>query len=70
MWGGQTVDYNKKAGVTQLEVLDPLTEKWFQHALVGHLPTGLCNGATASVGGYHYRYAFNTVVHFNIQVIS
>ncbi len=29
MWGGDTEDYNKKAGVTQLEVLDPRTEKWY-----------------------------------------
>ncbi len=61
MWGGYTGDYNKKT--TKLEVLDPLTEKWVQHALEGHLPTGLCNGASSSVGGYLYGYAFNTVVH-------
>ncbi len=61
MWGGDpTEDYNKKAGV---EVLDPLTEKWVQHALKGHIPTDLNRGATASVGGYLYGYAFNTVVH-------
>ncbi len=63
MWGGYTGDYNKKAGVTQVDVLDPLTEKWVQYALKGHLPTGLCNGATAAVDGYIYGYAFNTVVH-------
>ncbi len=63
MWGGITGDYDKMAGVTKLEVLDPLTEKWVQHALKGHLPTGLYIGATASVGGYLYGYAFNTVVH-------
>ncbi len=63
MWGGRTVDYNKQAGVTQLEVLDPLTEKWVQHALEGQIPTGLYEGATASVGRYLYGYAFNTVVH-------
>ncbi len=63
MWGGRTVDYNKKVGVTQLEVLDPLTEKWVQHATIGHLPTGLYSGVTASVGRYLYGYAFNTVVH-------
>ena len=63
MWGGYTKDYNKKAGVTQLEVLDPLTEKWVQHDTQGHLPTELRYGASASVGGYLYGYAFNTVVH-------
>ncbi len=63
MWGGRTEDYNKKAGVTKLEVLDPLTEKWVQHATIGHLPAGLRNGASSSVDGYLYGYAFNTVVH-------
>ncbi len=63
MWGGCTKDYNKKAGVTKLEVLDPLTEKWVQHATIGHLPAGLCKGASTYVGGYLYGYAFNTVVH-------
>ncbi len=63
MWGGDTGDYDKKAGVIKLEMLDPLTEKWIQHALEGHLPTGLSNGATSSVGEYLYGYAFNTVVH-------
>ncbi len=63
MWGGYTGGYNKKAGVTKLEVLDPLTEKWVQHATIGYLPAGLYDGATTSVGGYLYRYAFNTVVH-------
>ncbi len=58
MWGG-----DKKAGVTQLEVLDPLTEKWVQHDIRGHLPTELRYGASASVGVYLYGYAFNTVVH-------
>ncbi len=65
MWGGitGTGDYNKKAGVTKLEVLDPLTEKWVQHALEGHIPTRLYDGASTSVGGSLYGYAFNTVVH-------
>ncbi len=61
MWGGHTRDHNKKVGVTQVEVLDPLTEKWHTHTTKGHLPTGLCYGATASVGGYLYGYAFNTM---------
>ncbi len=60
MWGGITGDYDKKAGVN---VLDSLTEKWVQHATIGHLPTGLCYGASASFDGYLYGYAFNTVVH-------
>ncbi len=60
MWGGITGDYKKKA----LEVMDPLTEKWVQHATKGHLlPAGLYGGATASVGRYIYGYAFNNVVH-------
>ncbi len=27
------------------------------------MTAGLCNGASAYVGGYLYGYAFNTVVH-------
>ncbi len=62
MWGGRTGDYNKKAGVTQVDVLDSLTEKWLQHTTKGHLPTGLHNGSTASVGRYLYGYALDHLI--------